>query len=281
MYHIKLMLGLLFLTHSAFGQWGIDKHVLAVKDLEILIKNETKDSLKLAISKKMEKEITNILMDEHAFDFDFDFKYIAALKSEDGLFLVISWAIPLNNGTFQNFGYFAYSYGRGKTKIYQFKMLAEQLNSPEMMRNGKSGWTPVQYYRLITVEDKRKTFYTLLGWDGKDDLSNVKVIDILRFSNSGTILVGDKIIYGKGKYLGHLEFEYQERSMMKLNYENGAIVFDHLQPIEPQYQGMPHYYGPDGTYDGLIFQDGRWNLIEAIDVRNPKMKEIPKPKKSY
>jgi len=281
MKQVKLMLGLLFCANALLAQWDIDKHVQMVKDLEIQIKNETIDSVKLGLSKKVEKEVGYILMDEHAFDFTFDFKYIAALKSDDGLFIVISWAIPLNDGTYHNAGFFAYSYGRNKTKVYQFKTLAEQLNSPEMMRNGKSGWKPVQYYRLITTNDKRKTYYTLLGWDGKDDMSNLKVVDILRFSNSGNIYTGDKIISGKGKYFGHLEFEYQERSMMKLNFENGAIVFDHLAPIQSQYQGMPQYYGPDGTYDGLIFHDGKWNLVEGIDVRNPKMKEIPKPNKSY
>ena len=54
-----------------------------------------------------------------------------------------------------------------------------------------------------------------------------------------------------------------------MNDTNTMIIFDHLIPIEPMYQGIKAYYGPDFTYDAYrIEKKGGWRFEENIDARN-------------
>ena len=37
-------------------------------------------------------------------------------------------------------------------------------------------------------------------------------------------------------------------------------------------EGLPQYYGPDGSYDALEMKKGKWVTVEDVDVRNDKNK---------
>jgi len=43
---------------------------------------------------------------------------------------------------------------------------------------------------------------------------------------------------------------------------------DHLAPMEPVFEGDRSYYGPDFSYDALDYQEGKWMLIEDVELRN-------------
>ena len=49
---------------------------------------------------------------------------------------------------------------------------------------------------------------------------------------------------------------------MMLRYDDKLkmIVFDHLSPSKPSYEGKYQYYGPDFSYDGLIFEKGKCKI---------------------
>ncbi len=57
---------------------------------------------------------------------------------------------------------------------------------------------------------------------------------------------------------------------MLLNYDEDQhlIVFDHLAPPDKKMKGKFDTYGPDLTYDGYRFKDGRWAYVENLDLRN-------------
>jgi hypothetical protein len=79
--------------------------------------------------------------------------------------------------------------------------------------------------------------------------------------------------------------EYAEKSTMVLRYDYQAImmqkkkkvikedawliVMDHMVPMDPSMVGNRKYYVPAGdSYDGYVFKDGFWVLVEEIDVVN-------------
>jgi hypothetical protein len=46
---------------------------------------------------------------------------------------------------------------------------------------------------------------------------------------------------------------------------------DRLVPMDPSLKNMRKYYVPSGdTYDGYIFRNGYWILVEEIEVANKK-----------
>ena len=56
--------------------------------------------------------------------------------------------------------------------------------------------------------------------------------------------------------------------MLRFDEREELIVFDHLAPMEPKYEGDRSYYGPDFSYDALEFKKGKWILIENVELRN-------------
>ena len=57
---------------------------------------------------------------------------------------------------------------------------------------------------------------------------------------------------------------------MLLNYESAEnrIVFDHLAPPDPNLKGKFELYGPDFSYDGFKFLNGRWKFISDLELKN-------------
>jgi hypothetical protein len=51
------------------------------------------------------------------------------------------------------------------------------------------------------------------------------------------------------------------------NSKMKMIIFDHLAPPNSSYTGNYAYYGPDFSYDGFRFEEGKWELVEKVDVR--------------
>ncbi|NJK97401.1 MAG: hypothetical protein HC905_23045 [Bacteroidales bacterium] len=58
---------------------------------------------------------------------------------------------------------------------------------------------------------------------------------------------------------------------MMLNYDEmlKSIVFDHLAPSESRYTGQYEFYGPDFSFDGLIFKENQWVLVEDVKPNRP------------
>jgi hypothetical protein len=71
-----------------------------------------------------------------------------------------------------------------------------------------------------------------------------------------------------GKPLNRIIFEFNERVQVTLEYNEvmKMIVFDHLSPSRPSLEGQYQFYGPDFSYDGLLFEDGIWKHYSDIQI---------------
>jgi hypothetical protein len=109
--------------------------------------------------------------------------------------------------------------------------------------------------------------YTLLGWEGKDNLTTTKVIDVLTLNN-GKLKFGAEIFEGGPRNSKRIILEYGNEVSCSVKYYHRQqhIVCDHLSPRNPMMKGIFADYGPDGSYDRWILEKGRWRLEENIDV---------------
>jgi hypothetical protein len=55
---------------------------------------------------------------------------------------------------------------------------------------------------------------------------------------------------------------------LRYDKKEKMITMDHLAPMEPVFEGDRSYYGPDFSYDALDYQEGKWMLIEDVELRN-------------
>jgi hypothetical protein len=81
-------------------------------------------------------------------------------------------------------------------------------------------------------------------------------------------------------------FEYSADVSMSLKYneKRNQIIYSHLGPRKegPSLEGLPQFYGPDGSYDALELKKNKWITVEDVDIRNEKSKndkaKKPNPK---
>jgi len=208
---------------------------------------------------------------------------ITRAVSEDGFVRIFTWNVPLANGTHMYWGMIQLlndsseivpltSYNAGEAGLSAEKFTP--LN-----------WYGALYYKIIDVEIENKKVYTLLGWDGFTGEANRKLIDILSIDEFGTITFGMPVFKTDQGIKPRVVFEYADKASMLLRYDYQAIniqkrkkikkenawmiVMDRLVPMDPSLKNMRKYYVPSGdTYDGYIFRNGYWILVEEIEVAN-------------
>ncbi|MDP4266897.1 MAG: hypothetical protein Q8880_05640, partial [Bacteroidota bacterium] len=239
--------------------------------------NSDDDSMKIKSCKKFSSLMERTLKHDNSFDYPFDtLKKVSRLTSPDKLFRTITWDIPKSDGSYEYFGFFqVYDKKKNKYVIYKLNDKSEEIQNPEKQFLDNNRWYGCLYYKIIMQKYKSNTYYTLLGWDGNNNLSNKKIIDIVNFNVSSRPSFGaaifqsekdDKILYNR------VIFEFAKNVIMKLNYEDNInkIVFDHLSPVESYMEGQYQFYGPDLSYDAYYFKNGIWKYEKNIDIKNDK-----------
>ena len=219
--------------------------------------------------------LLDILKSPISFNHSFDsLKTLSALKSSDGFVRVYTWFLQSrDSGTFEYFGLVQRI--NPKTKSFGLQGLIEKkypTDFAEINLFDVDEWYGAVYYDIQERKIDKKTCYFLLGWHGKDRLSNRKVIDVLRFDPWDNAEFGMPVFVGQPdvKTKHRVIFEFAANAIMLLRYDKKMkmLVFDHLSPSSPSLKGNFSQYGPDFTYDGYRFKKGKWIYKKNLDLRN-------------
>lgn len=212
-----------------------------------------------------------ILKNPQSVNYTFpNLKFVGRIASDDKNLNVFTWNIPQPGG-FNNY-YCILQYLPKKSKeiyVYVLKENPAILNKNQQARGDIKNWPGGLYYEVITQKYKGQTYYTLLGFHFNNILSNFKTIEVLTFNDQNIpFFPQGKFLY-MGKSLNRIVFEFNERVQMTLKYNKAMkmIVFDHLSPSRPSLEGQYQFYGPDFSYDGLIFEDGIWKYQSDIQIK--------------
>jgi len=233
----------------------------------------------------------NSLKQQNSFNYPYSsIKKIGNIYSNDKKLRLITWNIKYKNGEYKYFGFMQHI-NKKKNRIDTWMFVDESalMPDPEKLSLYHNHWYGALYYQIIEVKDGGKKYYTLIGWDGNNYLSQKKIIDVLYFSASGKPKFGKSIFkldkeHRKNK---RLIFEYNSQIVMSVQYDKRykKIIIDHLRPEPKSMKGQYEFYVTDGSYDALEFTMGKWHLIEEFDAQNAKPKEelpkIPAEKKQF
>jgi hypothetical protein len=245
-----------------------------------------KEADRMAANKEFIKAIEAIATHSEALDFPFDsIKDISTLTPKDKKFKLITWNVHKDDQTHLFFGFLMVNNSKRVRKGFMkhetitnyeyFKLIdnSGSIKNPETHIGTTDKWFGMIYYSMIECDG----YYTLLGFDPNDKLISRKFIDALYFKPDGTPVFGKDIFKFPRKNPKRLMFEYSADVTMSLKYneKTGNIVYSHLGPREEGevLQGLPQYYGPDGSFDALYLKKGKWNLFEDADVRSGKNKK--------
>jgi hypothetical protein len=189
-------------------------------------------------------------------------------------------------------------------EIYRLYDRSEEVFSPEEAKLADTSWFGAVYFDLITTKNENITYYTLLGWDGKDIYSKRKIIEPITFKrNSGRPSFGASIFH-KEKQLKRMIFEYAPTASFNLKWDNQyyteggvkkakqkglkknkpfeteaqkveksqMIIYEELEPMYDGLGMVKNLSVPSGKVVGLRFERGKWRKIENLIPRNSKKK---------
>jgi hypothetical protein len=250
-----------------------------------------KEAERIEANKKYLAAWNKIVMNPKILDFTFDsLKEVSILSPKDKKFMLITWNLPKDDGTHNFFGYLLVNNSKRIKKglfkhetisQYEYFVLFDQslfIKNPETYVGTTGKWFGMLYYDMIETGDN----YTLLGFDPNDNLTKKKFVDVLWFRADGTPFFGKDIFKFPKKNPRRLMFEYSADVSMSLKYNDkrDQIIYSHLAPREegPMMEGLPQYYGPDGSYDALQLKKDKWVVVEDVDARNERSKNDRKKK---
>ncbi len=115
-------------------------------------------------------------------------------------------------------------------------------------------------------EKESVRYYLLMGWNGWDNKSNYKVLEVLSFDpqDSTRAIFGAPIFYFDQIPKARALFKYSDVSHFSMNMsyvksglfnwgKKKMVVYDHLSVPNKTRKGDMYELGPDGTYDGVAW----------------------------
>jgi len=242
--------------------------------------------------------------------------YASVLTSPDGKLRLFTWAVVRDNGEFECFG--AVQYYNDKEEEYEYKLLHDK--SEDIMNREESvldadNWLGAVYQQIIQNQMGERTLYTLLGWNGVDNITERKIIEpvVIR----GGVPQFGAAVFRRERNLRRVVLEYSNTAMVQLSYETQTvqeierqrvkvrgtnrhrtvekvkehkakmIIFDEIEPQVPGMEGLFQYYVPSGVELAYIFVDGKWMLQDGAQGRlkdkklNKPFEPLPKNKPAY
>lgn len=215
-------------------------------------------------------EMTKALSMQGSMDFPWNrLDRIGVITSEDRRMRVFTWHVLDDFDNYRYFGFIQVGMKKGKTKLYELKDNGKPQRGIMELDQTKAEWYGKLYYQVLTNRYKRKTYYTLLGMDYNNSLSTIKSVEVVAIQRNDPHFVRSLFFNGRD-YVDRLVLEYAKQVAISVRHDpgTGMITFDHLVPFHPIYKNNFEFYGPDGSFDGLEFSEGRWIYRADIDARN-------------
>jgi len=280
------LLFLVLMTERAYSQ--TDNTKSAVRDslskLSSIIWKQKTDSGRLAANDIFLLKLQSVLKSKSPVSLTLDsIKGITIAISDDKKMRIFTWNLPLSDGSNKYFGFIQFT----TDSIILVPLKSNQVLGGDFTQAQLTPekWYGAIYYKIVQVQIAGKQIYTLLGWDGCTQTLNRKLIDILSFTASGGFVFGMPVFKTDAGIKSRVIFEYAEKATMLMRYDYQSImvqkrkrlvkenawliVVDRLIPMDPSMKGMRNYYVPAGdTYDGFLFKNGYWVLVEDIEVAN-------------
>jgi len=270
----KLFLFLFIIMYSILpvsGQTNPSEAPVVLEKLYKRLVSIYTDTDRVRINDSIKTIIDGYVKSDTVFNHRFkNLRYLGQITSPDSLLKIVTWNLVLGDGGSRYFCYFIKKQSDGKpNKIWRLTSLYNEAPVKTDTTYTESDWYGALYYDLRPFAISDKNIYVLLGIDYGNPFISRKIVDVLSFSQSDSLVFGRRM-FNNGIARKYRDVqEYASNGMMSMRFTTDTtIVFDHLVPIAPVYKDDRQYYGPDYSYDAWNFDKGMWYLIINVDARN-------------
>lgn len=281
---------LVLLAVSGFAQKGDQEETFWEDSLRIYegrlvvigdsLVNSSSQFVRAESAKSMVKVFRQALQIPGAYEYGFDsLMFLSKLNPEDDAFRMFTWILRLDGGKFRYFGVihmndpnrFVYHplFDRSSNEMPRIKGQAGPNDGLEDSIYTNRHWFGMHYYNISMVKERRflgfnaKKYYVLTGWDGNNNISHKKIIDVLTFENDVPTFGAPIFEVDDNTYTRViLEFNAEAVITLKKHDDENVISFDHLMPPSAKNEGDFFTYIPSGQYDYFEWQKDRWVFRE-------------------
>ena len=264
------------LTSAAIERIKTGEDTLAL--LAYAVVNDSVEKERFAACRALIPALVRTLKVENSFRYQFDrLKSVSILAPPDSSFRVFTWQLFVNDSTYRYYG--AIQMNSGELKLFPFiDRSFEFEDRPVSEQLAPDRWYGALYYNIRQFDTKEGRKYLLFGFDAYEFFNKRKVIEVLSFDKNGKPVFGAPVFdRTDAKVAEHrLLLEYSAEASVRVNWDEQyqMVLFDHLITV-PSPFGRGFTNVPDGSYDGLRFEKGRWKYIDK--VFNDVMSEAPFP----
>ncbi|MFT5070790.1 MAG: hypothetical protein ACI8V8_000751 [Chitinophagales bacterium] len=227
-----------------------------------------------------------ILKEKNSFLYPFDELYsVMRVYAPDNSFRIFTWQLKEPLGTHRYYG--AMQMNDKSLKLYPLFDYSDTMNVHPQEILSHDNWYGAVYYKCLQHEVKGKSYYSLLGFDEADFVSNRKVLEILSFDEDQLPVFGAPLISFTDSnkvttVKNRMFLEYNQKASVKLNFdiEMDKMIFDHLVAPSQAEEGAWFTYIPDGTYEGLEWKKNKWTWVEKMfhySIDKPDSPPMPNP----
>jgi hypothetical protein len=266
-----LILLFLFFTPYAKCQVSEKETSQLLEELFDRLVDNHNDSLRIRINDSIILNLDGYIKSDTVFNHRFtNLRHLGQITSPDSLLKIITWNLILENEPSRYYCYFIRKQSTGKgNKIFR---LSAGYNKNQIRSDStytESNWYGALYYEIRPDKIGNQDCWIILGIDyGNPDITR-KIIDVISFTNDGSILFGQKCFSSGEDLKFRVVFEYSSSATMSLRFRtDNSIVFDHLVSFSQNSRDDRQYYAPDYSFDAYNFENGLWKLKINVDVRN-------------
>lgn len=264
------------LTAEAIERLHTGEDTLAL--LAYAVVNDSIEQERFAACRALITSLVRTLKIENSFQYRFDrLKSVSILAPPDSSFRIFTWQLFVNDSTYRYYG--AIQMNSRELKLYPlYDRSFEMDERPVSEQFPPERWYGALYYNLRQFDIKEKRYYLLFGFDAYSFFEKRKVIEVLYFDALGKPVFGAPVFDRPNAKVEEMRllFEYSAEASVRVNWDEQyqMVLFDHLIAM-PSPFGRGFAYVPDGSYDGLRLEKGRWKFIDK--VFNDVMDEAPRP----
>lgn len=230
------------------------------------------DEQKAAANSKFKAVLEEVLTNNASFDADFsEVEKISVLKAHQ--LKIYNWTLPHTDGTYTYFAFTQFKTTDEKVIVTELIDKSAELEKLETKTFTANTWFGALYYEIIHDKKIGEDYYTVLGWDGNNLMTNKKVIDVIVVDNKGNIKLGAPIFKMEKRTQRRVIFEYSKNASMSLKYhpKQQQIIFDFLVPASSRVKGIYEYYGPAlDTFDALTLTKNKWVYEKDVKIQLDK-----------
>lgn len=246
--------------------------------LAYAVVNDSIEQERFAACRVLIQCLVRTLKIENSFHYPFErLKSVSILAPPDSSFRIFTWQLFVNDSSYRYYG--AIQMNSRELKLFPLIDRSDDMDErPVYEAFPPEKWYGALYYNLRQFDTKEGPKYLLFGFDAYAFFDKRKVIDVLSFDEAGKPVFGAPVFDKPNAKVPELRliFDYSAEASVRVNWDEQyqMVLFDHLIPWQSPF-GRGVTFVPDGSYDGLKLEKGRWKFVEK--VFNDAQEEAPRP----